>query len=105
MDEYLDSVCPNKHEIDKNAKEYAYSYQEEVVHLTLEQYEEEEAEIVGLLDEDYHRQLLTEDTIMEYATNLYRIRRVIFYLRERFHGIIENNTMDELMYCFESMNT
>jgi hypothetical protein len=105
MDEYLDSVCPNKHEIDKNAKEYAYSYQEEEVHLTLEQYEEEEAEIVGLLDEDYHRQLLTEETIMEYATNLYRIRRVIFYLRERFHGIIENNTMDELMDCFESMNT
>jgi hypothetical protein len=102
MDEYLESVCPNKLDTDKKAKEYAYSYQQEEVHLVLEQYEEEEAEIVDLLDQDFHRQLLTDDTVIEYAINLYRIRRIIFYLRERFHG---NNSMNELMDCFESMNT
>jgi len=102
MDEYLESVCPNKDDTDKSAKEHAYSYQEAQVHEALEQYEEEEAEIVSLLDEDFHRGLLTDDTVLEYAVNLYRIRRIIFHLRERFHG---NNDMNELMDCFESMNT
>ena len=102
MDEYLESLCPDKLDTDKKAKEYAYSYSQEEVHLILEQYEEEEAEIVDLLDQDFHRQLLTDDTVLEYAVTLYRVRRIIFYLRERFHG---NNAIDELMDCFESMNT
>ena len=102
MDDYLESVCTNKEAIDKKAKEYASSYQEQYVQQALEHYDEEEAEIVDMLDQDFHRQLHTEETIMEYATALYRVRRIVFYLRERFNAL---NGMDQLMDAFEEMST
>lgn len=100
MDDHLESLCPNKEDIDKMAKEYAYSYEENQVHRVLEQYEEEEAEIIGILDDDLHQPVHTEEAIMEYAKMLYRVRRIIIYLRERFH-----NYVDELMESFQSMKT
>jgi len=102
MDDYLESVCTNKEIIDKKAQEYASSYQEQYVQQALEHYEEEEAEILDMLDQDFHRQLHTEETVMEYATALYRVRRIVFYLRERFNAL---NGIDELMESFQSMNT
>jgi len=105
MDDHLELLCENKEEVDKMAKQYAYSYQDNQVHQVLEQYEEEEAEIVEVLDQDLQQPVHTEEAIMEYGKILYQIRRVVFYLRERFHTIIENNSMDELMESFQGMNT
>jgi len=102
MDVYLEEVCPNKSDIDDKAKVYAYSYEEHLVHEALEMYEEEEAEIDDMLEQDFHRQLHTQDTVIEYAIALYRVRRIIFHLRERFNN---SNEMNCLMESFEGMST
>jgi hypothetical protein len=102
MDVYLEEVCPNKSDIDDKAKVYAYSYEDHLVHEALEMYEEEQAEIDDMLEQDFHRQLHTQDTVIEYAIALYRVRRIIFYLRERFNNA---NSIDSLMESFEGMST
>jgi len=105
MDDHLESLCPNKEEIDKMAKEFAYSYKDNEVHRVLEQYEEEEAEIVEVLDQDLQQPVHTEEAIMEYGKMLYQVRRIIFYLRERFNKMLQNIEVDELMESFQGMNT
>jgi hypothetical protein len=102
MDKILEALCKRKVPIDTEAKLYAHAYSSSQVHEALEYHEEEESEIVDMIEQDFHRQLHSEETINEYADALYRIRRVIFYLRERFN---KDEAMDELMESFQEMAT
>jgi hypothetical protein len=102
MDLILESLCKRKVPIDAEAKLYAHAYSSSQVHEALEYHEEEESEIVDMIEQDFHRQLHNEETINEYADGLYRVRRIIFYLRERF---TKDESMDELMGSFQQMAT
>lgn len=83
MDDLFEAVF-DKDEVDEKAKECAYRYKDEEVFQALEHYELQEAEIQEMLNEDFHRQIHSQETIMEYAEALYNIVRIVHYLRERF---------------------
>jgi len=102
MDDYLELICNNKEHLDTNARKRAYSYPEKHVKEALDYYTDEEAEIMDMLDQDFHRQLHTEETVMEYADGLFHIRRIIFYLNER---LASKGEVDELTNVFQEMAT
>ena len=99
MEDILDVICDKDGAIDLMSKEYAYKYKEEQLLEVIEHYKGEEAEINELIEQDYHRQLHTEDTIMEYAIILYRVRRILYYLNKRL------NPMDDMINTFQGMKT
>jgi len=102
MDIVLESMCTKKLIIDTEAKLYASACDASQIQQAIEHHEEEESDILDMIDQDFHRQLHTEETIMEYAEAIYRVRRIIFHLRERFN---KENSMDELMESFQDMTT
>lgn len=105
MEDLLETINDKMPHIDVNAYQQASTYQDEQLLQAIEFYEEEHAEIIDLIQQDFSRQLHTEETIQEYAEALYLSIRTIFHLKERFYRIINNNSMDELMDSFQSMST
>ena len=99
MEDILDVFCDKDGTIDLMSKEYVYKYKEECLLQAIEHYKGQEAEINDLIEQDYHRQLHTEDTVMEYATILYRVRRILYYLNERLYSI------DDMINNFQGMKT
>jgi len=102
MDEVLESMCSKKIRIDAEAKLHAYTYSSSQVQEAIKYHQEEESDVVDMIEQDFHRQLHDEDTIAEYADSIYRVRRIIFHLRERSN---KDESMDELMECFQEMAT
>jgi hypothetical protein len=98
MEEYLETLCPNKEMINALAKDFAAKTPAEQIQKAIQHYEEEEADILDMLDQDFHRQIHTEETIMDCAEDLYRVRRILMHLRERLE-------VDSLMKTFEAMET
>ena len=105
MEDLLETINDRKQYIDINAKAFASTYDNNHLLQAIEFHEEEYAEIIDLIQQDFSRQLHTEETMIEYAEALFLSMRTIVYLRERFHKIIEDNSMDELMDSFQSMST
>jgi hypothetical protein len=105
MDAVLESMCNKKEALDLEARVYAYTWVEEHLVQLITHFEEEEAEIVDMVEQDINRQLQDEVTVMEYADALYRVRRVIFHLRERYTNLTEDSSMTDLMSTFNTMST
>lgn len=102
MDLILESLCKKKVPIDAEARLYAYAYSGSQIEEAIEYHQEEESDIVDMIEQDFNRQLHSEETINEYADALYRIRRIIFHLRKRSN---KDESMDELMESFQEMAT
>ena len=105
MDAMLESMCNKKEALDLEARVYAYTWVEEHLMQLITHFEEEEAEIVDMVEQDFHRHLYDEVTVMEYADALYRVRRVIFHLRDRYTKLTEDSSMTDLMSSFNTMST
>jgi hypothetical protein len=104
MDAVLESMCNKKEQLEAEARLYVYSWGEDHLVQLVVHFEEEEAEIVDMFEQDFHKLLHDEETVTEYADALFRVRRVIFHLRDRYNKLMDSS-MNDLVSSFNTMQT